>query len=84
MLLNKIGKDDYFKAEDQMSSKSSLDDAFTKELLLEKDPKLFLRAVITDAKSNALLEGVTLKVTDISTPVRYARPLAAAAAAARA
>ena len=60
-------KDDYFKAEDQMSTKSSLDEAFTKELLLEKDPKLFLRALITDARTKALLEGVTLKVTDIAT-----------------
>lgn len=60
-------KEDYFKVEDQMSSKSSLDESFTKELLLEKDPKLFLRALITDAKTKALLEGVTLKVTDIAT-----------------
>ncbi|WP_317899357.1 OmpA family protein [Aurantibacillus circumpalustris] len=60
-------KDDYFKVEDEMSSKSSLDESFTKELLLEKDPKLFLRAVITDGKTQALLEGVTLKVTDIAT-----------------
>jgi len=59
-------KDDYFKAEDQMSAKSSLDDSFSKEILLEKDPKLFLRALITDAKTKALLEGVTLKVTDIA------------------
>jgi len=60
-------KDDYFKVEDSMSTKSSLDETFTKELLLEKDPKLFLRALITDAKSKALLEGVTIKVTDIAT-----------------
>ena len=59
-------KDDYFKAEDNMSTKSSLDETFTKELLLEKDPKLFLRALISDAKTGALLEGVTLKITDIS------------------
>jgi outer membrane protein OmpA-like peptidoglycan-associated protein/tetratricopeptide (TPR) repeat protein len=60
-------KDDYFKVEDEMSSKSSLDESFTKELLLEKDPKLFLRALFTDAKTKALLEGVTIKVTDIAT-----------------
>lgn len=60
-------KDDYFKVEDQMSSKSSLDESFTKELVLEKDPKLFLRALITDAKTKALLEGVTIQVTDIAT-----------------
>lgn len=60
-------KEDYFKTEDHMSSKSSLDDSFTKELILEKDPKLFLRAFITDTKSKELLSGVTLRVTDIST-----------------
>lgn len=60
-------KDDYFKAEDEMSTKSSLDDSFTKEILIEKDPKLFLRALITDARSKALLEGVAIKVTDIAT-----------------
>lgn len=60
-------KDDYFKSEDNVSSKTSLDESFTKEILLEKDPKLFLRALITDAKSKTLLEGVTLKVTDIAT-----------------
>lgn len=60
-------KDDYFKAEDNVSSKSSLDEAFTKEILLEKDPKLFLRALITDARTKSVLEGVNLKLTDIAT-----------------
>lgn len=59
-------KDDYFKVEDSLSAKSSLEDSFTKELLLEKDPKLFLRAVITDAKTNEVLEGVNIKLTDIA------------------
>ncbi len=60
-------KDDYFKTEDSLSPKSSLDETFTKELLLEKDPKLFLRAIITDAKSKEVLEGVSIKLTDIAT-----------------
>jgi len=60
-------KTDYFDVEDSMSTKSSPEDAFTREMLLEKDPKLFLRGLITDAKTNSLLEGVTIKVTDIST-----------------
>jgi outer membrane protein OmpA-like peptidoglycan-associated protein len=58
-------KTDYFKAEDNMSATSSLDDAFTKELVMEKDPKLFLKAIITDAKSGAPLDSVNIKVTDI-------------------
>jgi outer membrane protein OmpA-like peptidoglycan-associated protein len=60
-------KDDYFKGEDSMSTLSSLDDSFTREILLEKDPKLFLRALITDAKTKTPLEGVTIKITDIAT-----------------
>lgn len=60
-------KDDYFKAEDNVNTKSSLDDSFTKELALEKDPKLFLRALVSDAKNDSLLEGVTLKITDLAT-----------------
>jgi outer membrane protein OmpA-like peptidoglycan-associated protein len=60
-------KADYFSAEDTMSAGTSPEDSFTKEILIEKDPKLFLRALITDANTHALLEGVTLKITDIST-----------------
>jgi outer membrane protein OmpA-like peptidoglycan-associated protein len=60
-------KDDYFKVEDEMSGKSSLEESFTKELLLEKDPKLFLHGVVTDSKTNAALEGVMIKITDIAT-----------------
>lgn len=59
-------KADYFKAEDKMSSTSSLDDSFTKELTMEKDPKLFLKAIVTDAKSGAPLDSVNIKVTDIA------------------
>ncbi|MBL7931211.1 MAG: OmpA family protein [Bacteroidia bacterium] len=60
-------KDDYFKVEDSLSTKSSLDESFTKEMLLEKDPKLFLRGIITDAKTQEVLEGVNINVTDIAT-----------------
>lgn len=64
-------KDDYFKATDQMSAMSSLDESFTREILLDKDPKLFLRALITDAKTGALLEGVTIKITDIASNTEF-------------
>jgi outer membrane protein OmpA-like peptidoglycan-associated protein/tetratricopeptide (TPR) repeat protein len=60
-------KEDYFKAEDNISGKSAPEDAFTREITLEKDPKLFLRGLITDAKSGELLEGATIKLTDIAT-----------------
>ncbi len=61
-----IYKNDYFTTSDSISSKSSELDAFTKELVVEKDPKLFLRALITDAKTKELLEGVSIKLTDIA------------------
>jgi outer membrane protein OmpA-like peptidoglycan-associated protein len=60
-------KEDYFKIESDVSAKSSPDDAFTHELLIEKDPKLFLRGLITETKTGDLLEGATIKITDIAT-----------------
>jgi outer membrane protein OmpA-like peptidoglycan-associated protein len=60
-------KNDYFNIEDSTSAASSPDEAFTKEISMEKDPKLFLRGLVTDAKTNELLEGVTIKLTDITT-----------------
>lgn len=60
-------KADYFKAEDNMSANSSLNDSFTKELMMEKDPKLFLKGVFTDARTGAPLDSVKIKVTDIAT-----------------
>lgn len=59
-------KPDYFAKEDTISAKNSTEDSFTKEIIIEKDPKLFLRALITDAKTNELLEGVNIKLTDIA------------------
>jgi outer membrane protein OmpA-like peptidoglycan-associated protein len=57
---------DYFSKEDTISTKNSTEDSFVKEIAMEKDPKLFLRALITDAKTNELLEGVNIKLTDIA------------------
>src|SRR5690349_9238757 len=42
-------------------------DEFSKDMLLEKDPKLFLRALITDAKTGELLEGASIRLTDLTT-----------------
>lgn len=60
-------KDDYFTVEDSLSAMSSLEESFSKEFLLEKDPKLFLRGIITDAKTQEVLEGVNINLTDIAT-----------------
>jgi outer membrane protein OmpA-like peptidoglycan-associated protein/tetratricopeptide (TPR) repeat protein len=64
-------KDDYFKSEDKFSALSSLEESFNREITLNKDPKLFLRALITDSKTNALLEGVTIKITDIASNTEF-------------
>ena len=57
---------DYFSVTDSVSYNSSEEDAFTREIVMEKDPKLFLRGIITDAKTKELLEGVSIKLTDIA------------------
>jgi outer membrane protein OmpA-like peptidoglycan-associated protein len=59
-------KEDYFSAEDQFNANSSPDDAFTREIALEKDPKPFLRGLVTDLRSGGeLLDGVNIKIIDI-------------------
>ncbi len=60
-----VEKEDYFKLEDSVSTKSSPDETFTKTLLLEKDPKLALLALVTDAKTNAPLEGVKITIKEL-------------------
>jgi outer membrane protein OmpA-like peptidoglycan-associated protein len=57
-------KADYFTLEEAVSTRISEEDAFTKELLLEKDPKLSLSAIVKDAKTNVLLEGATLTLKE--------------------
>ncbi|MGZ3904968.1 MAG: OmpA family protein [Bacteroidia bacterium] len=60
-----VEKEDYYKLEDSVSTKSSPDDTFTKTLLLEKDPKLALVALVADAKTNAPLEGVKITIKEL-------------------
>lgn len=60
-----VEKPDYYPLEDSMSTKTSSDDAFTKTLLLEKDPKLALVGLVTDAKTNAPLEGVKMTIREL-------------------
>jgi outer membrane protein OmpA-like peptidoglycan-associated protein len=60
-------KEDYFPTYDSIAASSSTSEAFVKELALEKNPKLFLRALITDSKTNELLPGVNVRVIDINT-----------------
>ncbi len=60
-----VEKEDYFKVEDSVSTKTSPDETFTKTLLLEKDPKLALVALVTDAKTNAPLDGVKMTINEL-------------------
>lgn len=60
-----VEKNDYYKLEDSVSTKSSTEDSFTKTLLLEKDPKLALLALVTDAKTNAPLDGVKMTLKEL-------------------
>ncbi|MEI6019524.1 MAG: OmpA family protein [Bacteroidota bacterium] len=60
-----IFRNDYAKTELNLVDEMSLEETSKREITLEKDPKLFLRALITDAKTHKLLEGVNIKITDI-------------------
>lgn len=60
-----VEKTDYYKLEDKLSTKNSPDELLTKTLLLEKDPKLALLALVTDAKTNAPLEGVKITIKEL-------------------
>lgn len=60
-----VEKADYFKLEDSVSTKTSAEDTFTKELRIEKDPKLSLLAFVTDAKTNMALEGVKITILEL-------------------
>lgn len=60
-----VEKPDYYVLNDSMSTASSPEDAFTKNLLLEKDPKLALVGLITDAKTNQPLEGVKMTIKEL-------------------
>ena len=66
-----VDKVDYFKVEDSVSTKTSIEDAFTKELKLEKDPNLSLLAFITDAKTNLALDGVKITINELPSKLEF-------------
>lgn len=61
----KAEKEDYFTLEDDVTTKSSPDETFTKVLNLEKDPKFSLLAMVTDAKTNVPLESVKITIKEL-------------------
>jgi outer membrane protein OmpA-like peptidoglycan-associated protein/tetratricopeptide (TPR) repeat protein len=60
-----IFRNDFVKTELNLVDEPSLEETSNREVVMERDPKLFLRAIITDAKTHKLLEGVNIKITDI-------------------
>lgn len=60
----RVQRKDFFDLEDKVSSTSSSEDVFTKELLLEEDPKLALVAQVKDTKTGILVDGATIKLKD--------------------
>ncbi len=61
----------YFPVTDSLNAESSPDEAFTREIIVEKDPRISVKALITDTKSAALLDSVTIRITDINTSFEY-------------
>lgn len=58
-------KEKYFEITDSISTKSSELDEFTKNIVLEKDPNLYLLAGIYDAKDGSGIEGVKVTFKDL-------------------
>lgn len=67
MMKIKTLREDCFELKDTISARTSTNEAFVKEFLLEPNPKLFLHGLITDAKTGQPLPGVNLRITDINT-----------------
>lgn len=62
-----VKREKYFDIEDSLSTKTTPEgDEFTKTIELEKDPNLTLLAGIYDAKTGAGIEGVKIKIKDLT------------------
>jgi len=62
-----VSMEDYMDGADQFNHESSPEETIIREIKLEKNPKAFLRGLVTDARSGALLEGVHVRILDILT-----------------
>ncbi|MCU0359591.1 MAG: OmpA family protein [Bacteroidia bacterium] len=62
---------EYFPVQDSLTAESSPDDAFVKEIYVEKDPRVYLKAFIADAKSAERLDSVTIRISDINTSFEF-------------
>lgn len=66
-----VEKADYYNLEDSMSTQTSAEDSFTKDLLLEKDPKLALVGLVTDIKTGQPLEGVKMTIKELPSNAEF-------------
>lgn len=60
-------REGYYDTQDSLITANSLNESFTKEIIIEKDPKPFLQALVTDVETGNPLEGVSIRITDIMT-----------------
>lgn len=58
-------RDKYTNLKDSITTLSSPEDDFTKELLMAKIPNFSLLAFVTDAKTNKAIEGVKVTIKDL-------------------
>ena len=61
----------YFPLLDSLTAESSPDEVFTRELIVEKDPRVSMFAEILDASNKLPLDSVTIRITDINTSYNF-------------
>ncbi len=66
-----VEKEDYLKLEDSVTTKTNEADSFTKELILAKDPKLALVALVTDVKTKLPLDGVKINIKELPSNEKF-------------
>lgn len=59
-------KEGYFNLIDKIKINNLVEMTIKKDLFLDIDPKLFLKGLISDSKTNKLLDSVQIKISDIS------------------
>ncbi len=62
-----VTMEDYIDGADNYNHESSPEETILREIKLAKNPKAFLRGLVTDARSGALLDGVHVRILDILT-----------------
>lgn len=61
----------YFPMRDSLDSESSEEESFSREYIVEKDPKVELMALVTDTRTKLPLDSVKIRVTDINNSFEF-------------